>query len=561
MERKEEPATNGYANTLRMERKEEPATNGYANTLRMERKEEPATNGYANTLRMERKEEPATNGYANTLRMERKEEPATNGYANTLRMERKEEKSFSSSEETLGKEKEDDDSLGGYKQTLRMEASKYKRDSEEVIDKTSSLYIETEPQISSSSSSSNIQVHQFTSQTGEFKFYSYQINPLKKESLSPEARDLKILQTSLSAKVLSFLKNQGSTYLSKASETGKRVIEKFDQHLFLFTPSGKVYLTIDELGSGAFKTTYKSILIAACIFDQLSTELKFRAFSLTKKKQLLQLAGDEILKALKNETEINQLLKEYDLSNVSIPKSVFVTDQGIGVTTEVCNGNINELLEFEIYKFPLADRYFIAAEMALGTAQLHSVGIVHRDLKPDNFLFIRDKKGKIIKVKVTDFGLSSRLAEDKRYLSGHFPFAFVDPNWHGPTYANASQFLTESDIYQLGVTLYALLTEQSQQALMIYFNEEAKKFKENEESKTLDANVNQKDQSYQWMKKFKEHPEQWEKMDTIQDSEVKEFLLRMLSPDSSKRPTAQEVADFFYKKSLEAQAASLIKEE
>jgi serine/threonine protein kinase len=61
---------------------------------------------------------------------------------------------------------------------------------------------------------------------------------------------------------------------------------------------------------------------------------------------------------------------------------------------------------------------FVLAQVADGLDAIHAQGIVHRDLKPANVLISRGTDGRRPLVKITDFGVSSLIAEEIRSQSG-----------------------------------------------------------------------------------------------------------------------------------------------
>lgn len=104
-------------------------------------------------------------------------------------------------------------------------------------------------------------------------------------------------------------------------------------------------------------------------------------------------------------------------------------------------------------KFPLdADRAVkIITGVAEGLRYAHDRGIVHRDIKPENILITTDDVPKI-----TDWGLAKALSDTKQTGLISFSLNYAAPEQLAPNiYGEAG---TWTDIYQLGVLLYEMVT-------------------------------------------------------------------------------------------------------
>lgn len=99
--------------------------------------------------------------------------------------------------------------------------------------------------------------------------------------------------------------------------------------------------------------------------------------------------------------------------------------------------------------FPLELHYVLKIMMGLceGIAFAHSLGIIHGDLKPSNILL---KNGE---VKIADWGFSIDTATTKDVTR------ILTPNYASPEQIKFDTIDTRSDLYQLGIIFYEMLTD------------------------------------------------------------------------------------------------------
>jgi len=100
---------------------------------------------------------------------------------------------------------------------------------------------------------------------------------------------------------------------------------------------------------------------------------------------------------------------------------------------------------------PASQCCYIVATAARALAAGHAIGVVHRDVKPSNIMI--DRSGF---VKVTDFGLADVAGADGVHELSTRPVG--TPGWMSPEGARGEKTTPASDVYSLGLVLYASLT-------------------------------------------------------------------------------------------------------
>ncbi len=143
-------------------------------------------------------------------------------------------------------------------------------------------------------------------------------------------------------------------------------------------------------------------------------------------------------------------------ANLSHPNIVTVHDFGIDsgrlfIVMEFVPGtNLNALLQAR-GRFGVDEALPLILQACAGIGYAHRAGLVHCDVKPHNILITPDNR-----VKVTDFGIARALAsilpEEKTEI------VWGSPQYFSPEQAAGGAPSPASDVYSLGVVMYAMLT-------------------------------------------------------------------------------------------------------
>jgi eukaryotic-like serine/threonine-protein kinase len=203
------------------------------------------------------------------------------------------------------------------------------------------------------------------------------------------------------------------------------------------------YRIIEELGHGGMGTVYLAER-ADGVFKQLVALKMLRAGFLIE-EQLRRFQSERRILASLNHDNIARL---YDggISTDGQPWFAMEYVKGKPID-EYCNSQ-------NLY---LRERLKLFLEVCDALQYAHTYLIVHRDLKPGN-IFVTDDG----KVKLLDFGIAKWLESNENTTNklpstqtGLLPFT---PTYASPEQMRRQAITTSSDIYQLGVILYELLT-------------------------------------------------------------------------------------------------------
>lgn len=158
--------------------------------------------------------------------------------------------------------------------------------------------------------------------------------------------------------------------------------------------------------------------------------------------------------------EITRLRHEYlipstlDCETIVKPYSLEPYQNGYALVLEDFEGeSLKVLLTRASLSLQACLKIAIALTQSLAT--LHKAGIIHKDIKPSNIIVNLETA----QVKLTDFGLASRLSLEKQTLQNpnliEGTLAYMSPEQTGRMNRSIDY---RSDFYSLGVTLYELLT-------------------------------------------------------------------------------------------------------
>ena len=104
----------------------------------------------------------------------------------------------------------------------------------------------------------------------------------------------------------------------------------------------------------------------------------------------------------------------------------------------------------------LEARLRLFADVCDAVRYAHRHLVVHRDLKPSNLLVARGEGGQPV-AKLLDFGIAKLLRDDGGLLTTTRD-RWLTPEYASPEQVRGDAITTASDVYQLGVLLYELLT-------------------------------------------------------------------------------------------------------
>ncbi|MBX3674208.1 MAG: protein kinase [Burkholderiales bacterium] len=125
------------------------------------------------------------------------------------------------------------------------------------------------------------------------------------------------------------------------------------------------------------------------------------------------------------------------------------TDEIACIVMELVNGKSLAHHLKEVTQYGFKDTWEIVRQILDGLAYSHGQGVIHRDLKPGNVLINDDGR-----IKITDFGVA-RIDTSTLTVMGDI---VGTPHYMAPEQFGGQEATPRTDLYQVGVMLYELLT-------------------------------------------------------------------------------------------------------
>jgi serine/threonine protein kinase len=224
-------------------------------------------------------------------------------------------------------------------------------------------------------------------------------------------------------------------------KTPEQAAQRFEHYELVKAEDGKAV----ELGRGAMGVTYKAVDV------DLHCTVTLKVIS-------ERYLGDE-------SARLRFLREARAAASVRHPNvaSVFHlgrTGQNYFYAMEFVEGETLEKLIKRSGRLEVKLALEIATQVAAGLAAVHEQNLVHRDIKPTNIM-VSLKEEQSVTAKIIDLGLAKTLDETASETGISSPGTFAGT----PEFASPEQFAgvgvdIRSDLYSLGVTLWAMLIGQ-----------------------------------------------------------------------------------------------------
>jgi Protein kinase domain len=223
--------------------------------------------------------------------------------------------------------------------------------------------------------------------------------------------------------------------------TPEQTVQRFEHYELTTDQDGKPV----ELGRGAMGVTYKA-------FDvDLQCPVTLKVISER------YLDDDSARLRFLREARAAARLRH---SNVASVLHLGRTGENYFYAMEFVEGETLENLVRRSGRLDVKLAFEIATQVAAGLVAVHKQKLVHRDIKPSNIM-VSLEAGGAVAAKIIDLGLAKAVNELGDQSGISTPGAFVGtPDFASPEQFGGLQVDIRSDLYSLGVTLWAMLTGQ-----------------------------------------------------------------------------------------------------
>ncbi|MGI9553465.1 MAG: serine/threonine-protein kinase [Thermodesulfobacteriota bacterium] len=196
------------------------------------------------------------------------------------------------------------------------------------------------------------------------------------------------------------------------------------------------YKIVKKIAFGGMGVVYKGI------HTKLEQEVAIKVLS-------PQFASNQNMKSkFLSEAKIQAQLSHPNVVNIM---NYIEDDDETYLVMEYIDGETLEDLLQRKNKLPIDEAIKISRGILSALKYMHTKGLAHRDIKPSNIMF--NKEGV---VKVTDFGITKLIGDDKNTKSG----LVGSYTYMSPEHILGEEVGVESDLYSFGITLYRMVTGQ-----------------------------------------------------------------------------------------------------
>ena len=214
-------------------------------------------------------------------------------------------------------------------------------------------------------------------------------------------------------------------------------------HQQVYSPGTVIgaYQLDSQLGSGGMAYVFKAERVDGSFERQVAIKFIKRGID-----------TDEVIRRFQLERNV---LAGLDHENIAQLYDGGITDDGLPyfVMEFIDGSDIHNYCDSNHLHLKARLRLFLQVCQAVDFA--HKNLIVHRDIKPGNILVKNDGQ-----VKLTDFGIAKMLDSDKQEELTHANQLVMTREYASPEQRTGKRINTASDIYQIGILLYELMTRQ-----------------------------------------------------------------------------------------------------